>query len=62
MGVFATIYGALTFRLVGQQQRLADNTARREFLVELLSACLSALVGILWIVLLSVGKLEDVFP
>ena len=61
MGVFATIYGALTSRLV-RQQRLADNTARRELLVEILSACLSVLVGILWIVLLAVGKLEDVFP
>ena len=62
MGVFATVYGTVTSRLVGQQGRLAENTRYREFLIELLSACLSILVGILWIALLSTGKLEDVFP
>ena len=62
MGVFATVYGTVTSRLVGQQERLAENTRYREFLIELLSACLSILVGILWIALLSTGKLEDVFP
>ena len=56
MGVFATIYGTLTSSLVGQQQLI-----HREFWVELVSASLSIVVGILWIALLLAGKLDDVF-
>ena len=58
MGVFATIYGTLTssLLLVGQQQ-----LTHREFWVELVSASLSIVVGILWIALLLAGKLDDVF-
>ena len=33
-----------------------------EFLIEVISAFLSILVGITWLTLLSIGKLEDVFP
>lgn len=54
MGTFAVVYGACSTR-VGE-------TMRSSFVIEMLSAGLSILVGITWLVLLSVGKLEDVFP
>jgi hypothetical protein len=54
MGVFAATYGSCSARL-GQG-------TRREFQIECVSASLSILVGITWLTLLSIGKLEDVFP
>ena len=57
MGCFATMYGVCSSRLVGNG---ADT--RREFQIECFSACLSILVGITWLTLLAMGKLEDVFP
>jgi hypothetical protein len=54
MGVFAATYGICSARL-GQG-------TQREFQIECISACLSILVGITWLTLLSIGKLEDVFP
>jgi hypothetical protein len=54
MGVFAATYGTCSARL-GQG-------TKREFQIELISASLSILVGITWLTLLSIGKLEDVFP
>lgn len=63
MGVFSTLYGTCSSRLVaGGQQQSAESIAIREFLIESLSASLSILVGITWLVLLSIGKLEDIFP
>lgn len=53
MGGFAAFYGSFSKWLAGEG---------RVFLVEVGSASLSLLVGLLWIVLLSVGKLEDLFP
>ena len=57
MGCFATMYAACSSRLVGNGADI-----RREFQIECFSACLSILVGITWLTLLSLGKLEDVFP
>jgi hypothetical protein len=54
MGCFATFYG-LCSSSVGRQTHL-------EFQIHYFSASLSILVGITWLVLLSLGKLEDVFP
>lgn len=54
MGVFAVLYGTSTVKL--------GRSLNSEFLVELISASFSILVGILWIVLLSIGKLDDIFP
>jgi hypothetical protein len=51
MGCFAMCYG----RLFGQCHGLW------EFRMECFSACLSVLVGILWLTLLRLGKMEDVF-
>jgi hypothetical protein len=51
MGCFAMCYG----HLFGQCQGLW------EFRMECVSACLSIFVGILWLTLLYLGKMEDVF-
>lgn len=54
MGCFAFFYGTCSSRL-GRGTNL-------EFQIHCFSACLSILVGITWLVLLWLGKLEDVFP
>lgn len=54
MGIFAATYGTCSTRL-GQG-------TQREFQIEIVSASLSILVGITWLTLLSIGKLDDVFP
>ena len=54
MGCFAVLYGSCSRRL-GQG-------VQNSFMIELLSASLSILVGVTWLFLLSIGKLEDVFP
>ena len=54
MGVFALVYGALTSKIGG-------SALRREFWIEFLSACLSLTVGIIWLVLVPLDKLDDIF-
>jgi hypothetical protein len=54
MGCFASVYGSCCSRL--------SMTTNLEFQIHCFSSSLSILVGITWLVLLSVGKLEDVFP
>lgn len=54
MGLFAVLYGALT-------QKLGQCSAKFEYRIELASAALSIVVGILWLVLVSTGKMEDFF-
>jgi hypothetical protein len=54
MGLFACTYGHVSTSL-GQRTNL-------EFQIQCFSATLSILVGILWLTLLSVGRLDDVFP
>lgn len=54
MGLFATCYGTISSRLVRGTQR--------QTLIECISALLSLLVGILWLTLVSIGKLDDIFP
>jgi hypothetical protein len=53
MGIFAATYGVLSARL-GQG-------TKRGFQIECVSASLSILVGIVWLTLLSIGKLDDLF-
>jgi hypothetical protein len=53
MGIFAATYGVLSARL-GQG-------TQRGFQIECVSASLSILVGIVWLTLLSIGKLDDLF-
>lgn len=54
MGCFASVYGMCSAGL-GRRTNL-------EFQIHVFSASLSVLVGITWLVLLAMGKLEDVFP
>jgi hypothetical protein len=54
MGCFASFYG-LCSSSVGKRTNL-------EFQIHCFSSGLSILVGITWLTLLSMGKLEDVFP
>ena len=54
MGIFASVYGSCSSKLVRNSQHV--------FLIECVSSSLSLLVGVLWIALLSFGKLDDVFP
>ena len=61
MGAFATTYGALTTRFAGQRL-LPEKPTQREYFIELISAGFSVAVGILWIVLILTGTMDDVFP
>jgi len=54
MGCFACFYGSCS-RGVGKRTQL-------EFQIHLFSSSFSILVGITWLVLLGMGKLDDVFP
>ena len=58
MGTFALLYGNGSACVVGG----GGLQGQREFIIESLSALLSILVGLLWLALLSLGKLDDVFP
>lgn len=73
MGAFASVYGTCSARLVdaaGADPLLPDAgaagfsaaTLRREYRIECASAMLSIVVGVLWLVLLAIGKLDAVFP
>mmetsp|Transcript_34248 Transcript_34248/g.63023 ORF Transcript_34248/g.63023 Transcript_34248/m.63023 type:complete len:362 (+) Transcript_34248:66-1151(+) len=59
MGFFAAFYGTFSQWLAGGQR---GSSGSRVFLVEVGSAFLSIAVGIIWLVLLSIRKLEEVFP
>mmetsp|Transcript_16835 Transcript_16835/g.36626 ORF Transcript_16835/g.36626 Transcript_16835/m.36626 type:complete len:315 (+) Transcript_16835:285-1229(+) len=54
MGCYAALYGMFSAKL--------SDTAHLEFQLECLSAALSIAVGILWLVLISLGKLNEFFP
>lgn len=54
MGIFAMLYGTCSSHI--------GRDAYREFIIECMSASLSIVVGLIWLALLSVGKLDDVFP
>ena len=60
MGSFAVIFGMATSRFSGRRLLPAKPT-QREFWVEYISAMLSVLVGVLWILLIVTGKMDDVF-
>jgi hypothetical protein len=74
MGIFAAMYGSCSSSLTFEQQPdggicrpyLTDcnlpSPRIREFHIECASASLSILVGIMWLVLLAVGKLDEIFP
>ena len=60
MGGFAAFYGTLSEWLAGGPR--GRQTANRVFMVEVGSALLSVCVGCIWLVLLVIGKLDEVFP
>lgn len=67
MGIFAMLYGTCSSKIVGSRSGGAGaggapSHQHREFLIEGMSASLSILVGLLWLSLLTLGKLDDVFP
>lgn len=55
MGVFAACYGYISSFISGTNADLS-------FRIEVFSAGLSIFVGALWLFLLAIGKLEDIFP
>lgn len=54
MGVFAAVYGEVTHRVADSRRTL--------YCLSMFSAILCVVVGVLWIVLLSLGLLSAVFP
>ena len=64
MGLFATMYGTCSSALSTSKNDNNSNPPRRNraFIIEMLSASLSIIVGITWLILLFLGKLDDVFP
>lgn len=61
MGGFAVFYGTLSEWLAAGSGTRGGGCSR-VFMVEMGSALLSIGVGVVWLVLLSVGKLQEVFP
>jgi hypothetical protein len=55
MGVFAACYGYISSFISGTNADIS-------FRIEVFSAGLSIFVGALWLFLLAIGKLEDIFP
>lgn len=60
MGCFAAIWGVCSSRT--SSSRIPYCSRITAFWVEIFSASLSVVVGVLWLVLLSLGILDDVFP
>ena len=54
MGAFASIYGEVT-------RRLGNTTDSMELGLRVFSACMSISVGLLWLILSYLGKLEELF-
>ena len=55
MGCFAAFYGSFSKWLAGGE----DSSTKRVFIVEVGSASLSLVVGFIWIILLGLGKLDE---
>lgn len=63
MGCFAAFYGRMCYWMTDGDDNIDKNArVNRIFLVEFGSACLSIIVGIVWLTLLAVGELNEVFP
>ncbi|KAG1689076.1 hypothetical protein DVH05_002844 [Phytophthora capsici] len=54
MGLFAALYGEIT----GRMSRFSDSSLVR---VGIFSSCVSLCVGIMWVILVSTGTLDEVF-
>jgi hypothetical protein len=53
MGIFATLYGNISKAL--------SAAGNADFYMEIFSSSLSVIVGVLWLTLLSIGKLDEIF-
>jgi hypothetical protein len=63
MGAFAAFYGSFSgWFSSGGSDGTSEKGCSRVYTVEIVSALLSICMGILWLTLLSLGKLHDVFP
>lgn len=62
MAGFATFYGSLSDWMAGGSRRGGRGSSSRVLMVEVGSSLLSVCVGVIWLVLLAVGKLDEVFP
>jgi hypothetical protein len=67
MGIFASLYGTFSGWLAGGGGGSSETNnnkkgCNRVFMVEMGSAMLSICVGIVWLILLALGKLDDIFP
>ena len=62
MAGFATFYGSLSDWMAGGSRRGGRGSSSRVLMVEVGSSLLSVCVGAIWLVLLAVGKLDEVFP
>jgi len=58
MGCFAAFYGSFSKWLAGGEDSIST---KRVFIVEVGSASLSLVVGFIWIILLGLGKLDELF-
>ncbi|CEG40371.1 hypothetical protein L915_02890 [Plasmopara halstedii] len=54
MGLFAAVYGEATGRLGDRSELLA-------FRISIISSMLSVIVGVLWLILAALGKLQEIF-
>lgn len=62
MGGFAACYGKMCYWMAEGEDKDRGARINRVFLIEFGSACLSVVVGIVWLTLLAVGELNEVFP
>jgi len=62
MAGFATFYGSLSDWMAGGSRCGGRGSSSRVLMVEVGSSLLSVCVGVIWLVLLAVGKLDEVFP
>jgi hypothetical protein len=62
MGCFAAFYGRMCYWMADGDDKDKDSRVNRIFVVEFGSACLSIIVGIVWLTLLAAGELNEVFP
>lgn len=55
MGCFAALYGLCS-------SKVSASSSKFEFMMEMFSSSLSIIVGLLWLFLIYLGKLHDIFP
>jgi hypothetical protein len=59
---FSALYGSICRWIATRTGRKDGDASQRVFLIELSSACLSFVVGVIWLTLLAVGELDIIAP